>query len=361
MNYLIEKIDDEVSRLIIHWKPHSNQIRRPSIRRHCRDARGVWMSTPGAVLGFEGSKSCAIVINVRRHDLISLRHRRALSSEFEWRHYRIECLFELKRIPIGNHRLRDEDCDHQVYPENSAPIAQPTNCDDDLRNFLAKAGRPRWLKTIIHRQVQKWRTHHPEKYYHLAPSRASAREITRCVSIAPFTVLRFFKNKLSDKELVHCISRSIEGGVIFAFDRLTPRQIKTALRECPGTMLALHAEKLSNEDLEFCARFDPFAGISVRNSVPPHRHAVLLAYSYSLAFPMADRALLGQFQAEIEQSLTHFPETWLRVHENSFSILLDCLAIHAQMRIDNDFLLRLLTGMPSEHQGIVTRYLSGRI
>lgn len=361
MNYLIDKIDDDVSRLILHWKPFLNGVRRPYIERHCRDGRGVWISTPGAVLGYEGSKSCAIVINVKRHDLISLRNRRATPLEIEWSHYRIGCLFELHRIPIGNHRLRDEDCDHQVYPENSAPIAQPTNCDDDLRNFLAKAGRPRWLKTIINRQVQKWRTCHPEKYYHLAPSCASAREITLCVTIAPFTALRFFKDKLSKKELGQCIWRSIQGGVIFAFDLLTPRQIKIAIRECPDTMLSLHAEKLSDEDLELCVRFDPFAGIRIRNSVPPHRHAVLLAYSYSLAFPMADRGLLGNFHAEIEHSLMLFPETWLRVHNNSLPLLLELLETQAQMRIDNDFLLRLLVGLPREHQGIVARYLSDGI
>ncbi|MEO8615183.1 MAG: hypothetical protein ABI600_08595, partial [Luteolibacter sp.] len=261
MNYLIERIDDEVSRLVIQWKPTKHAFHRPSIRRHCLDDRGKWMTMPGSVLGFDARKSCVLVVNVLRNDLISVRNRVVGTSTAEWSHFRITRLLELETCRIGNSELRSEDCDSHVYPENAASIAQPPNCDEDLRAFLEAPNRPRWLLIILNRQLYAWRRYRPKKFYDLAPRRASAFDIAKSVTIHPYAALRFYQKKLSGQQIDRAISQSIEGGVIFAFERLSEAQFHTALRECPGTLLIHHPDALTDEQLEHCARFDPFAGI----------------------------------------------------------------------------------------------------
>lgn len=240
-------------------------------------------------------------------------------------------------------------------------MVQPTSSDDDLRRFLAKPRRPRWLSSIIKRQVEKWQGRRPAKYFHLAPSWASGAEVANSVEINPRAALRFFRRKLTDEQVDRAISRDIESGVIFAFERFTENQIRIALRECPGTLLTYRADLLNYEHFEHCARFEPFIAFSIRDQVSDPRHAILLARSYSTALPIIDVQTLTTFHREIFQSLKNFPAAWLRAHKNDFRFLVKCLERDALMRIDDCLILSLLVGMPHEFQPLIVSYLSESI
>ncbi|MEO8616885.1 MAG: hypothetical protein ABI600_17220 [Luteolibacter sp.] len=361
MNYLIENLDDHTARLVIRWKPNKNTTRRPSLRRHSIDSDGKWMTLPGSAFGFDRTKACAIVINVRRGDVISLSHRAENRTNMQWSHFRITRMFEMETIQVENRELQPADCDSHLFPEAALPISQLANCDDALRNFLAKPKSPAWLKTAISRQLDVWRRNMPGKFLDLAPSWATADEVANSVEINPFAALRFFKDKLSADQVDRAVRLSIEGGVLFAFERLTPAHMRKALRECPGTLLANRSDSLNDEQFEHCARFDPFVGIKMRNQVSAARHAILLARSYTLAYPRSDGPALSAFQAEIVESLINYPEAWLRAHQDNFRYLIESLGNWTHIRIDQNLLQALLVGMPKEHQPMVERYLAESI
>ncbi len=279
----------------------------------------------------------------------------------DWSHYRISPDLEPEACHVGNRELQPESIDASFSSASVASIPQLSDCDDEMRSFLAKPKRPRWLQNTLNRQIDLWRRRNPGKYLHLAPSRASAVEIAHSVKVNPFAALRFFRKHLSPKLLDIAINESIEGGVIFAFERLTTTQIRRAMRECPGILLAHRADRITDGQFEHCARFDPFAGIRIRTEVSAYRHAIALARSYTLAFPMEDGLGLAAFQCEILESILFFPEPWLRAHHNDFRTLIARLKEWTQINIDHEVILNLLSHWPEPHKLLVDRYLAESI
>lgn len=95
MKYIIEPIHKKLSRLIIQWKPSHGTVRRPSIMRHAIEANDKLNPAMGSVIGYDLNRPCALVLNVRRGDLVSIRSRIVGTSIAEWSHVQITADFEV--------------------------------------------------------------------------------------------------------------------------------------------------------------------------------------------------------------------------------------------------------------------------
>lgn len=135
MNHLIETLDDHSARLVIQWEPNKNTTRRPPLRRRSIGSEGRWMTLLGPIYCFDRNKACAIVINVRRGDVIFLKHRGKSRADMQWSYFRITRLFEMETIQVENRELQPADCDSHLSPETTLPVSHLANCDDTLPRF----------------------------------------------------------------------------------------------------------------------------------------------------------------------------------------------------------------------------------
>ena len=76
--------------------------------------------------------------------------------------------------------------------------------------------------------------------------------------------------------------------------------------------------------------WDPF---ELREEFPPERHAIVLANSYLEGFPSMFCGRLPDFKLELESSISHFPEPWIKAHQ-SFGPLFKMLEGFAQIEIN---------------------------
>ena len=347
MKHFTEILGTETARLIIEWRPSTKPSRRPFGGRHCIDQRGSPVFSRGAVLGFNSGKPCILVLTVMRGDLVSLA---APDSANGWHHYRISPDFELQAFPIHDRKLTPDELNDHVNLECCEQLEQLGDCDDALRDFLDRKDRPDFVSQALARQIRKWRKRRPDKFFHFVPSLVKESEIPFLANIAPFTGLRFFRKRMTEKQILRCIHRSPEGGVLFAFERMTPAQIERAIKECPGTLITHRHSRISDKQLDRCAQYDPFAAIKTRAAMNPRRHAILLARSYSLAFPMQPGGTMDDFHAEIIGSLTRFPDVWLSAHQHDYDEIFECLSQRAQIRIDHGFIQTLLGKISIKHR-----------
>lgn len=347
MKHFTELLGTNTARVIIDWRSTAKPARRPFVGRHCLDQLGSLNFSRGAVLGHEHGKPCILVITVVRGDLVSLA---APDSTTGWRHYRIGPDFELLPFPIQDRKLTPDELNHHVNLECCEQLEQLSDCDDALRDFLDRKDRPDFVSQALARQIWKWRKRRLDKLFHLVPSMVKNGEIPFLPNISPFTGLRFFRKRMTEKQILRCIHRSPEGGVLFAFERMTPAQIERAIKECPGTLITHRHSRISDKQLDRCAQYDPFAAIKTRAAMNPRRHAILLARSYLLAFPMQPGGTMDDFHAEIIGSLTRFPDVWLNAHQQDYGEIFGCLSQHAEIRIDHGFIQTLLGKISIKHR-----------
>jgi hypothetical protein len=301
----------------------------------------------GATLGFDRIHPCVMVLLVRRYDLISLGRRRIGSCLTVWNHYRIDADF--KTIPIGP-RWRDlsEGETDLLVPHATGPdFPQLTDSDDALREFLQSVSHPDWLAQILNRQKRKWQESHPAKWFRLVPSEVPDREIPKCVRLAPDVALQFHQEKLSAGQIRHCIGRSFESGIRFAFQHLTESEVRRACFEFPRWVLTFHAMRLTADQLEICVRQDPSTAFRVRSVFPPRVQAKVLASTYMYPQYLLKQQATSEVREEILTSVIKFPRIWLREHNQSFHHLFEDLRRHLEITPDPECISRLMNNLPA--------------
>jgi hypothetical protein len=216
MKYIIQKPTNLPVRLIIEWKPPSNENVRPVALRHCFDQEGGLDRTIGATLGFNRIDPCALFLEVQKSDLISVGEKAIGGTFATWTHYQIGPDFALKRIDIGGRILTAAEIRAWLPPAVTS-YHQPPGCDESLREFLADPNHPAWLVPILERQKRKWRMTRLSKFYRLVPSEASQDEIDRIMKLAPGAALRFFSEHLTKGQIKRCIRRDLKTAVVHAY------------------------------------------------------------------------------------------------------------------------------------------------
>ncbi len=148
---------------------------------------------------------------------------------------------------------------------------------------------------------------------------------------------------------------------MYAFDELSPAQIKKAEARHPAEMIIHAAERLTEDQLRRVAKMAPYTAFVCRHSMPPARQAAVLSVAYpyySLIYQGISETALAE---EILNSITHHPEEWLRYHDRDFSKLFLALWHHLGLTIAPSRLLEILHELPEEYRGALVSYLAGRI
>ena len=91
-----------------------------------------------------------------------------------------------------------------------------------------------WMQSGVNRQEEESSHRRPDKSDHLEPTTAAEAEVLDSVETNPFAALRFSRGRLTDNQTDRAINLSIEGGIIFAFERVPAGEIQIALRESPA-------------------------------------------------------------------------------------------------------------------------------
>jgi hypothetical protein len=312
------------------------------------DEIGCLARISGAVLGLDRINPCALLLLVRKGDLISVGEKDIGSSESTWAHYQVGPDFELVQLDIVGRSLAAPEIRALLNPEVVA-FHQAPGDDDALRDFLADTNRPPWLIPVTERQKRKWKKNRLAKYYHLVPSEVAEHEIPRCMELAPGVAVRFFHGWLDKEEVRKCIGRALESAILYAIGKMSEVQLDRACRQCPTLLLKNQASKLSEDRLMRCVALDPFEGFRIRNKVAPHLHARILAVTYDLPFGLFYNGCLSGLPAEISNSFHQFPVHWIQAHGNDNAALFRTLQLHGRMKIGHALVLHLLGSLPSEH------------
>jgi hypothetical protein len=216
-----------------------------------------------------------------------------------------------------------------------------------LREFLQSASHPDWLAQILNRQKRKWWESNPAKWFRLVPSEVPDCEIPKCVRLAPDVALQIYQEKLRAGQIRHCIGRSFESGIRYAFQHLTDRELRRACLEFPRLVLTYQVTRLTADQLDVCVRQDPFTAFRVRSVFPPRARAKVLASTYKYPHHLFRRHATYDVREEILKSLIEFPRVWLREHNQSFHHLFEDLGRHLEVTPDPECISRLMNTLPA--------------
>lgn len=360
MTYTIQEIDEKTARLIIQWTPRPNVCARPIALRHCYDDQGCLDRTKGAVLGYDATLPCALLLFVRRGDLISLGEKIVGGTSASWTHYQIRPDFTLEAIANEGSILSAAKLREWMLPDVTS-FHQAPGDDDALREFINDPYHPSWLLRIIERQQKKWRTNRLSKFYNLVPSEVPVAEIPQVVKLAPGAALRFFGTKLTKRQIRNCVRRDLTSAIVHAFEHLPPTQFKKALRNHPGILLTHQGNRLPANLISHCVRYDPFVAFNVRNSFKPAIHARVLAATCCLPFGLFRSGDVSQLPTEIAFSFLLYPVEWLETYHHDFSELFRVIERHGRMKTCPSLIGFLMKNLPPQHLPGLYRFVSDRI
>lgn len=360
MIYTIKPLDTTTARLVIKYHKGFHSWRRLAIGRICFLESSRPIVSRGAVLGRDPGMPSALVLDVRQRDLISVMARDVAGGAYTWRYFRIGNDFEPQRLDLPSKSFRLEDFRDLIEFTDIVADIQVDSCDAILRDFLAES-HPAWLQEIVDRQIQHWRTHRPERFLRLAPSRASEEEFDFCYSKFPILTLANFHDRLSSEEIYWLSQRSLRGAVMYAFDVLTAAQITKALDDYPCEMIRFAATNMSDRQLRKCAYREPHTAFGHRWSQPSRRRAAVLSITYSHCFLYYQNGPSRALHWEIIDSITKHPDVWLSVHGNCYENLFHGLRRYLGMTIDPATSLKMLHAVEAEHRQGFAQYIAGLI
>ncbi len=359
INYAVQRLKDGTARLLVAWKPGSGPPMRPLAVRYSIDRHGETVIRSGALLGFDRINPCLLFLLVKKGDLISIGEKPKGEATVTWRHFQVGRGFRLIETTIAGRGLTHSEI--RSLAGHCAPMEQPPGCDDTLREFLANSGHPRWLAPILERQKKKWRANRPSKFYHLVPSEVPDTEISQVMKLAPEAALRFFLPKLTTLQIRNCIRRALTTAIIHAFDHIPPTQFKKALRDHPGILLTHQGNRLPENLLLRCVRFEPFDAFIIRKRFPPALHAKILAATCGLPLQLFKSGNISRLPAEIETSFRRYPVQWLETYDNDFAELFRALERRGRMKTCHKLLDSLMSSLPPQHLPALYRFIAGKI
>jgi hypothetical protein len=260
-------------------------------------------------------------------------------------------------IGIAGHTLTAAGIRALLLPKASS-YHQPPGDDDALRDFINDPHHPEWFAPILERQKRKWRANRPSKFYHLVPSEVPDAEISQVVKLAPAAALRFFLPKLTRLQIRSCIRRALTTAIVHAFDHIPPTQFKKALRDHPGILLTHQGNRLREDLLLRCARFEPFVAFNVRKRFPPAIHAKILAATCGLPFALFRSGDVSRLHDEIEFSFLQYPVQWLETYDNDFTQLFRALERHGKIKTCHRLIRFLMDILPPHHLPGLIRFIA---
>ena len=328
---------------------HSPEFRPPEIKRYLPKIRDFVAATTGDVLGLQENKPCALIIEVRIYDLITIRDTHPQSGHSRYTNFRIDRNFLPVRLAIPDRCLRLTGYDKLLWVNRAVDFIPQTR-DQRMRVFFSRK-HPKWLQRIADRQLTEWRRMDADKYFNYAPIHKVARYIKRLPEMAPYAALARFKSYLSPQQLAKCIRHSPGGAVTYAMDDIPPLAREDYLVNNAKEALEFAADKLTDHELGIVSRIEMFTAMSRRYRMSGRRRAIMLASSYCMCFVAGNAEPLPALRNEIRKSLLAFPAEWRASDPYGFPSILRGLQTYVKMGFDYNLILALMATVgPQERQ-----------
>ncbi len=357
MNYTIRRTSPTTARIALESSEGIDPARKPEIRRFSPGRTSVAEMSTGAVLGREPGKTCALIVHVRLQDLICVREKLREPDGHCWRYFRIGSEFIPVALDLPNRCLSKQECLPFLSIKETDELDQIDFTDEGLRSFFAQR-HPAWLQAIADRQIAHWQQHKPDKFFRLAPTEAAGSDIPRSVAESPFAALARFQDRLNKTQLTRCLRRCPRAAVMFALDKIPPCNRKRLLVEHAKDALLFAADRLADDELALCAKYDMFSAFQCRNRAAPERQAILLANSYMIASSPTMGNALAAIQEEMRASIIGFPDQWRASDPGGFPSILCGLMDHVGMDFDPEIINALLKTASSEDQQALTQVIA---
>lgn len=359
MNHTHKQIEEKTGRIVFESSAFLVPDRKPEIVRYDIDKSGNPNITRGAVLGREAGKSCALVIDVRRQDIVSIRENILGLTGFSWKYFKVDDEFQPLPLSLPNRRITVSEFVDMSGSCDDDGVSQVDLSEKSMRSFLAES-HPDWLDQILTRQINYWRATKPVSLYRLAAAHMTENDLRNCVRLEPFLALAHSKNRLTKRQIAGCARKSLKGAVMFASEMLTAAQLKESIYEHPKETLRHVWDKLTVEELRLCATNHRYTAYKMRIKMPPEKRAIMLARSYQFSF-LADygkpHALL---HAEIIDSIMLYPDEWLLCHDNDYRKIFDGLKTHVDLNNRSKIAMTIFAGMADNHRHLLARFI-GRL
>jgi len=357
MKHTCKPLDSTTARIAFQHPGGYHTWRKLSIYRISFYGSGNPAVIQGAVLGRDEGKPSALIIDVHQRDLVMISAKDHNDGNFICQYYRIGRDWVPRRLDLTYSNYSHQQVIELIELCDIAPDLQFDSWDWILRDFLTDT-HPAWLSEILSRQIEHWHLNKLERFFSLAPSRATYDEIRICMKDYPAHALAHYKHLLTKRQIRSCVRRSLRGAVMHAFEELSPSLVEKAVVDHPHEMIRYAASKLTDSQLERCAHSAPYAAFVCRSGMPPARQAAMLAISYpycAIIYYNSHPVLRSEFI----QSITMHPKAWLSFHDHSYSKLFRCLRNRLGLKLSAADLSGIMNGTPEEYLQPLMDHIAG--
>ena len=359
MTHTCKLLDTCTARMVFEYKDGYHIWRHLSIYRIFFCGSGRPAVSQGVVLGRDVGKPSALILDVHQRDLVAICTNDLKGGKFICQYYRIGRNWVPRRLKLTCTDYFHQQVVNRIQLCDIAPDNQVDSSDCTLQDFLAET-HPAWLKDILCRQIQHWHLNRLERFFCLAPSRATYDEIRICINDYPAHALAHYKQQLTRRQIRSCVRRSLRGAVMHAFEELSPSLVEQAVVDHPHEMIRYAASKLTDSQLERCAQLAPYAAFVCRAGMPPARQAAMLAISYpycAIIYFNHHPALRSEFI----QSITFHPAKWLSYHSHSYTKLFRRLRNRLGLKLSASDLQGIMNRTPEEYFQPLMNYIAGQL
>lgn len=316
------------------------------------------LRTQGIVLGQNAHYNRALVIKVKRGDTIIILQKAPCDMIGFLHVFKINENFE----PVsGNVRPLKEAGAASKFSQIEIDYGPDAHMDDlDLR-ILYRSQHPKWMRDTMEEQIIYWREHSMRKYLSVAPQDKIIPDLKILVHKDPLRALRDYKILLTESQIATCVRKDPHGGMLHAFEKVPRRLRKAHLAAHARHLLENHLHQLTNAELRICTAASPKEAFLRRDQLALRQHSIVLARSYGVVW----HTLIGDarkgFRDEALQSLTQFPEEWMRVSTNGLDEIFNRMRHLLGIVFDPMEIRTLLNKMPPRGKSLLASYVASRV
>ena len=359
MKHTCKPLDSTTARIAFQHPEGYHTWRKLSIYRISFYGTGSPVVSQGAVLGRDVGKPSALILDVHQRDLVVIRARDQKDGNFICQYFRIGRDWKPRRLDLTCSHYSHQQVVDLIEICDIASDRQVDSSDWILMDFLTET-HPTWLNEILSRQIEHWHLNKLERFFSLAPSRATYAEIRICTNAYPALALAQYKHLLSRRQIKSGVRKSLRGAVMHAFEELSPSHVEKAVVDHPHEMIRYAAHRLTDSQLERCAQLAPYAAFDSRSGMSAARQAAMLAISYpycAIIYYNSRPALRSEFI----QSITMHPKAWLSFHNQSYSELFRCLRNRLGLNLTASELRGIMKEAPEEYHQSIMDHIAGQI
>lgn len=279
----------------------------------------------GFLLSRVDNKSLVAVTHVRRNDVVLLVHRASNKTATSLAAFRINSSYE--PIPTADLSCWYENKKTQSCAARIENMGGPAiHFSENEFHLFLRSKHPEWLQQYIDNMLNSLRCCNPDVYIEHAPSTWLEHEIVTLSASDPLRALTDFPHRLTPDLEDFCIRRLASPSGESSGDSFNCGPKFDRLKLGATYALRNHHSALTSDALRRCAATDPQTAYRIRHLASDERRAaILLATSYGVAWYTDCHTLGADFRHEVYQSLTNFPEEWLRSNKTGMPPILQRL------------------------------------